>query len=66
MTDEQAKNNLPTVEQCKEYMASVGWHFQYLSRPWYVFRSPNRRSWSGSSELTFTLTELRNATRYGF
>jgi len=54
------------VKDCIAYMEGIGWHFQYFNRPRYVFRSSTNTTWNGSSEMTFTITELRHAYNNGF
>jgi hypothetical protein len=59
-------NNIPHVKDCIKYMNSTGWIFQYYNNPWYVFKHPIATTWAGSSELTPTLTELRDMYKNGF
>ena len=64
--DDRTPTGLVTVEKCKSYIASCGWEFMYYNRPWYVFKSDGGKSWSGNSEITFTLHELREAFNNGW
>ena len=57
---------IPHVKDCVKYMENLGWIFQYFNRPWYVFKNPNRTTWSGSHELTSTIRELRDMYKNGF
>lgn len=66
MEDHQ-KTNIPKIKECIKNIESAGWTFQYYNRPWYVFESTtNARTWGGSKEITFTLTEIRHAFKYGW
>ena len=53
-----------TVAECKDHMQTLGWVFQHRNVFGdYVFRNENCTS---TPELAFTMTELRNAVKYGF
>jgi len=57
------KSNIVTLAECKRILAEMGWTFSHRSIiRTYVFTS-NRPSWQ---VVTFTLTELRHAAKYGF
>ena len=49
---------IPRVKDCIEYVKSCGFTYEYYNRPWYVFRR--------EKQITFTLTEIRDAFKNGF
>lgn len=54
---------LLTVAECKRILAESGWTFSHRSIiRTYVFTSKNHH-WS---EVSFTMSELRHAAKYGF
>lgn len=55
---------LPPVADCIEDVELAGWKFTGQLRMCYFFRSVKPRV--GLNELTFTLTEIRDAYRNGF
>jgi hypothetical protein len=58
---------IPKIQDCIAYIEGCGWKLQYFNRPWYVFKSTGTaRTMGGSDEITFTLTEIRHAKRYGW
>lgn len=59
--------NLPNIKECIAYVENCGWNFQHYTRPWYVFRSVNgRKTCNGSTKVSFTLTEIREAFKVGW
>ena len=59
-------SGIPHVKDCIEYVAHLGWRFEYYNTPWYVFVNPNRTTWNGSHELNPILNELRDMYKNGF
>lgn len=55
------------VKDCIAYIETCGWTMKYYNRPWYCFQSNGRaKTWTGTKEITFTLTELRHALNNGW
>lgn len=50
---------IPHIQDCIKYIESCGWDFLYYNRPWYAFGN-------GKKTITFTLTEIREAFKFGW
>ena len=52
---------VPKIKECIPYIEHCGYRFLYYNRPWYVFQHEGL-----GREITFTLSEIREAYRYGW
>ena len=59
---------LPLLRKdCIPYIEGCGWEFSHYNRPWYTFTGINgRKTANGSTQVHFTLTELRHAYENGW
>jgi hypothetical protein len=55
------RNDLPTVEQCVAYMASLNWRLTCRHKWTYAFANPNAAA--HITPMWFNLKELRDAYR---
>jgi hypothetical protein len=58
------KSNLPTVEECIAYMASLNWRIVLRKNFSYAFTNPKAPDYL--TPMWFSLGELRHAFKYGF
>lgn len=52
---------IPKIKECIPYIEGCGYKFQGYNRPWYLFTSIRTEKL-----VTFTLTEIREAFKYGW
>jgi hypothetical protein len=58
---------IPSVKDCISYIEKCGWKFVGYSLGGYYFDGLNgRKTMSGNTTISFTLTELRHAYTYGW
>ncbi len=57
---------IPKVKDCIAYIEGCDWKFDYYNRPWYIFKWAGQTIQEGRHPISFTITELRDAFKYGF
>ena len=59
------KKNLPTVHECMAYVISLGYACIERGRGYYVFRDVTGQRPLHNKEMTWNLTQMREAVLYG-